>query len=70
VQDLSGNVLGGRFASDAFDYDLEADKTSLAVDLSGISLADVLALEGGDVKGSGLLDGDCRDARRRRVHGD
>jgi len=57
VQDLSGNVLGGRFSADAFDYDLEADKTSLAVDLSGISLADVLALEGGDVKGSGLLDG-------------
>ncbi len=57
VHDLAGNVLGGRFTADPFEYELEADKTSLAVDLSGISLADVLALEGGDVKGSGVLDG-------------
>lgn len=57
VHDLSGNVLGGKFTAEAFDYELETDKTSLAVELSGISLADVLALEGGDVKGTGLLDG-------------
>ncbi len=57
VRDLSGSVLSGSFSADAFDYQLETDKTSLAVDLNGISLTDVLALEGGDVKGTGLLDG-------------
>jgi len=57
VHDLSGNVLGGTFTADPFDYELETDKTTLAVELSGIYLADVLALEGGDVKGTGLLDG-------------
>ena len=36
VHDLSGNVLGGKFTADPFDYELETDKTTLAVELSGI----------------------------------
>ncbi len=57
VHGLSGNVLGGRFAADPFEYELATDKTSLAIALDGIDLANVLALEGNDVKGSGVLDG-------------
>jgi hypothetical protein len=57
VRDLSGNVLGGRFSTDSFEYELEAERTSLAVDLSGVSLAALLTLESGHVKGTGLLDG-------------
>lgn len=57
VHSLSGDVLGGRFAADAFEYELATDKTSLAITLDGIELANVLALEGKDVKGSGVLDG-------------
>ena len=33
------------------------DKAAFDVALTGVSLADVLALEGGDVQGSGILDG-------------
>ena len=57
VNDLSGAVLGGRFGARVFEYDLALDKTTLTLDLSDLSLAQVLALEGGDVRGDGLLDG-------------
>src|SRR5262249_46319427 len=57
VRSLSGSTLGGRFEATAFDYDLAYDKTALALDLRGMALADVLALEGGDVRGDGALDG-------------
>lgn len=57
VHGLSGNVLGGRFAADPFEYELATDKTSIAINLDGIELANVLALEGEDVRGSGVLDG-------------
>ena len=57
IHDLSGSVLGGAFAADAFDYEIATDKSRFTIDLNGISLADVLALEGGDVRGSGILDG-------------
>jgi hypothetical protein len=57
VRRLTGTTLGGRFEAAPFDYDLTYDKMSVALDLNGISLADVLALEGGDVHGDGVLDG-------------
>jgi hypothetical protein len=57
VRSLTGSTLGGRFEAQSFDYDLEYDKTALALDVRGVSLAEVLALEGGDVGGDGLLDG-------------
>ncbi len=57
LRDLGGSVLGGRFTASEFGYDIAQDKASLEVELSDISLADVLALEGGDVQGSGTLDG-------------
>ena len=57
VNDLSGAVLGGRFDAKAFEYDFALDKASLTIDLSDLQLAQVLALEGGDVRGDGVLDG-------------
>ena len=57
LRDLGGSVLGGRFAASEFGYDIARDKASLEVELSDISLAEVLALEGGDVQGNGTLDG-------------
>ena len=57
LRDLGGAVLGGRFAAREFGYDIAQDKASLEVELSDISLAEVLALEGGDVRGTGTLDG-------------
>ena len=57
IDALSGSVLGGSFAMDEFGYDIAADKAALDVELTSVSLADVLALEGGDVMGSGVLDG-------------
>ena len=57
VRDLGGAVLGGRFAADAFDYDLNSDVANPEVSVRDVSLAEVLALEGGDVRGTGVLDG-------------
>jgi hypothetical protein len=57
IHDLSGTVLGGRFTAGEFGYEIATDKSAPTIELSGISLADVLALEGGDVRGSGTLDG-------------
>ncbi len=57
LRDLGGAVLGGRFAASEFGYDIAQDKASLEVQLTDISLPEVLALEGGDVQGSGTLDG-------------
>jgi hypothetical protein len=57
VRELSGATLGGRFSAKSFDYDLALDKTALWLDLTDLSLARVLELEGGDVHGDGVLDG-------------
>jgi hypothetical protein len=57
IHDLSGTVLGGKFSAGEFGYEIATDKGAPTLELSGISLADVLALEGGDVRGSGTLDG-------------
>ncbi len=57
LRNLGGAVLGGRFAANEFGYDIAQDQASLEVALAGISLAEVLALEGGHVQGNGILDG-------------
>jgi len=57
IQKLSGSVLSGSFAVNEFGYDIAADKAAFDVELNSVSLADLLALEGGDVMGSGVLDG-------------
>ena len=57
VRNLSGTVLGGRFSAPDFSYEIATDVGSPTIELSGVSLTEVLALEGGDVQGTGTLDG-------------
>ncbi len=57
VRALSGSVLGGHFSAAEFGYDLATDRGSPTIELDGIALSDLLALEGGDVRGNGTLDG-------------
>jgi hypothetical protein len=57
VRDLNGSVLGGVFSADPFDYVLATDEAHIELRVTAIDLAHVLALEGDDVQGSGLLDG-------------
>jgi hypothetical protein len=57
VSGLSGSILQGRFSADEFDYVLASDQSALTLQLNGISLSEMLALEGGDVHGTGVLDG-------------
>jgi len=58
--DLEGQVLGGAFNIRSLDYDLVADTSDFVVRLDGISLSDVLALEGDDLSGDGVLDAELR----------
>jgi hypothetical protein len=58
VRDLGGAVLGGRFAADPFGYVLATDEADVDLRVTGIDLAQVLALEGEDVQGTGVLDGE------------
>ena len=53
----TGKLLGGSFAIAPFTYDLAGGDASLRVDLSGMDLGAVLALEGEDIYGEGKLDG-------------
>jgi hypothetical protein len=58
--DLEGQVLGGSFNIRSLDYDLVADASDFVIRLDGISLSDVLALEGDDLSGDGVLDAELR----------
>lgn len=53
----TGKLLGGSFAIAPFTYDLAGGDATLKVDLSGVDLGAVLALEGKDLYGEGRLDG-------------
>jgi len=53
----TGNLLGGSFAIAPFTYDLAGGDAALKVDLTGVDLGAVLALEGEDLYGDGQLDG-------------
>jgi len=57
VRDLGGEVLGGRFAAIPFAYTLATDEANVGLRVTAIDLAQVLALEGEDVQGRGVLDG-------------
>jgi hypothetical protein len=58
VRDLHGSVLGGDFSADAFGYVLATDEADVNLRVATIDLAQVLALEGNDVQGTGVLDGE------------
>jgi hypothetical protein len=49
-------LLGGRAAVDRIEYPFAGPGTSFDLRLEGLSLADVLALEGEDIAGEGIVD--------------
>ncbi len=57
VADVGAELLGGRVSIDAIDFDVASVATSFGVQLSEIQLKHVLALEGEDIVGDGVLDG-------------
>jgi hypothetical protein len=57
LRELGGHLLDGTFTVAAADIDTQAPRGALDVRVDGISLAALLALEGDDFAGSGLVDG-------------
>ncbi len=57
ITDTQARLLGGRARAADFDYDLGAGNARIALTLEALDLAQVLALEGEDVSGSGTLEG-------------
>ncbi|HEX7037984.1 MAG TPA: YdbH domain-containing protein [Pseudomonadales bacterium] len=57
VDALSLRLLGGRARTEPFAYRFDGGEADFVVELASIDLAEVLALEGGHVSGSGTLDG-------------
>lgn len=58
VDESRGRVLGGNFRLQPFDYRVEDGHAELQIDLDGLSLAELLALEGDDLTGTGSIDGE------------
>jgi hypothetical protein len=54
---VGAQLLGGRAAVDRIDYDLAAGTTQFVATLDGVQLPALLALEGEDIVGDGVLDG-------------
>jgi len=57
ISDLSARLLGGLASAAPFDYRIDTATADLDLSLSDLDLAQVLALEGTDITGSGRLDG-------------
>ncbi len=57
VGETRGELLGGRFLLQPFEYAPASGAGELRLVLDGLDLAAVLALEGDDITGSGRLDG-------------
>lgn|GEM_PF-2624811 len=57
IQQASFSVFGGRAEVTDFDYDLAESNAAFNVDLKSIDLTQLLALEGDDIQGDGVLDG-------------
>lgn len=57
VQDLKLKLLGGTATITPFSYDLNEGATTFDILLDNVDLAEVLALEGGDITGTGQLQG-------------
>lgn len=57
VRSLRGRTLGGTLHTDPFRYQMAAGEARFDVHVEGVQLADVLALEGDDFTGSGVLNG-------------
>lgn len=57
VSALRGRTLGGAFHTSPFHYAIDPGNTAFNLHISKLSLVEVLALEGEDITGSGLLSG-------------
>jgi len=57
IEGLEMKLLGGRATFDSMTFDSNHPATRVEVELIGLSLAEVLALEGDSIKGSGVLSG-------------
>ena len=53
----AGRLLGGSAATEPFIYDINTGSAEFELALSDLKLADILALEGEDIRGTGQLDG-------------
>ncbi|MGV0036393.1 MAG: intermembrane phospholipid transport protein YdbH family protein [Candidatus Azotimanducaceae bacterium WSBS_2022_MAG_OTU7] len=57
LNDFSANVLAANVRIDQLVYDINNESAEFAVEVSGLPIASVLALEGDDIQGDGILDG-------------
>jgi hypothetical protein len=57
VSELTGRTLGGDVTVDVLEYDIAEGDGRLLVKATALQLAEVLALEGDTITGSGTLDG-------------
>ncbi|MEZ5557976.1 MAG: YdbH domain-containing protein [Pseudomonadales bacterium] len=57
VAGLQAQLLGGSLRSEPFAYQPDTGSAQLQLDLEGLDLAQVLALQGDDISGTGRLDG-------------
>jgi len=57
VVDMRLQLLGGEAVFSPMSVDLEKMNSAFDIDLRGVALADVLALEGEDITGTGVLQG-------------
>ncbi|MCZ6710072.1 MAG: YdbH domain-containing protein [Gammaproteobacteria bacterium] len=57
LADLTGRTLGGSVSVASMAYDIDSGSAEFALEVLGVQLADVLALEGETVTGSATLDG-------------
>ncbi|MEM1436221.1 MAG: YdbH domain-containing protein [Pseudomonadota bacterium] len=55
--DLGARLLGGTATAGGFSIDLNAPQNAFTVELSGLALEELVALEGDEVSGTGTLDG-------------
>lgn len=54
---LTGRTLAGSVTVASMEYDIARGSSEFVVEVEGVHLAEVLALEGGSVTGTGTLDG-------------
>lgn len=57
IRQLDAEVLGGKVFIDNLDYQAEGGSADFDVVIRNLSLARLLALEGDDIQGEGILDG-------------
>ncbi|MCB1691157.1 MAG: YdbH domain-containing protein [Pseudomonadales bacterium] len=57
VSGLQAQILGGAASIDSLRYDLDSSHSAFDVAVRGVNLADILALEGDDISGTGIIDG-------------